>query len=408
LTGRGTKVRDRGRPSGADRRPRIVLVGPGRRFLGGITYYTFCLANALAKECELGVLLIRKLVPQRLFPGAGRVGQALSDLQLPPDVGVYDGLDYYWGASAWGAARFLRRQRPDFLVLQWWSGTVLHSYMLLAWLARLTRTELIIEFHEILDPGEASHPWFARYVRMVAPRLQRRCRAFVVHSEFDRDLVHAQYGIDTSDITIIPHAIYSNFHKGGRVRLAPVGVCNLMFFGLIRPVKGLDDLIDAFNLLEPDEVEGYWLTIVGEAWEGCERILERARSSRYGPRISIVDRYVSDDEVDEFFGGADVAVLPYRQSSQSGVLHVAMGYGLPVVATRVGGLEETVAAYEGGDLVTVASPESLVEGIRRSALRTGTTYQANLTWGDTALRYRDLFASLTGEVRVDDQLAEAS
>lgn len=51
-------------------RPRVVLVGPGRRFLGGITYYTYGLANAFAKECELSVLLIRRLVPRRLFPAA--------------------------------------------------------------------------------------------------------------------------------------------------------------------------------------------------------------------------------------------------------------------------------------------------------------------------------------------------
>lgn len=307
---------------------------------------------------------------------------------------VLDGLDYYWGPSAIATLRFLRKQRPEFMVLQWWSGTVLHSYLLLALICRALGTKLVIEFHEVLDPGEANHPWVARYVRNIAPWLYRCCHAFVVHSEFDRQLVSSRYGIDESALSIVPHAVDAHYQKGGRVRHAPEGVCNLLFFGLIRPVKGLDDLVDAFNSLEPHEIDSYWLTIVGEVWEDCEHIIERAKGSRYGDRISVVSRYVSDSEVDEYFGGADVVVLPYRQSSQSGVLHVAMGYGLPVVATRVGGLQETVEGYEGGDLVEANAPGSLAGGIRRARQRVGQSYNAGYRWEDSAVLYRGIFDSL--------------
>src|SRR6185437_7650522 len=95
----------------------------------------------------------------------------------------------------------------------------------------------------------------------------------------------------------------------------------------------------------------YWLTIVGETWEHCEPIVAMARSSRHHDRITIMNRYVTDVEADAYFAAADVVVLPYRSSSQSGVLHLAMEYGLPVVATRVGGLAEAAAAYDGADVV---------------------------------------------------------
>ena len=145
------------------------------------------------------------------------------------------------------------------------------------------------------------------------------------------------YGLAHERIEVIPHATYEHYRNNGVRRLAPPGTCNLLFFGLVRPGKGLEHLVEAFGRIPSQEIGRYWLTIVGETWEGWELPFERIAASPYRDRISVVNRYVSDAEVDEFFGGADAVVLPYRQSSQSGVLHIAMAYGLPVVATRVGG-----------------------------------------------------------------------
>ena len=78
---------------------RVMLVGPGQRFLSGITAYTFALANTLAAESELSVLLMRRLLPRRLYPGAKRVGSPLTSTTLPCNVPVFDGVDYYWMPS---------------------------------------------------------------------------------------------------------------------------------------------------------------------------------------------------------------------------------------------------------------------------------------------------------------------
>ncbi len=264
---------------------------------------------------------------------------------MPCNVPVFDGVDYYWMPSILRAIRFVRRQRPDVLVLQWWSGTVLHTYLALALVARLLGTKVVVEFHEVLDPGEQSRKFFSAYVRRFSPRLFAEAAGFVVHSEYDRGLVIEHYGLAHERIEVIPHATYEHYRNNGVRRLAPPGTCNLLFFGLVRPGKGLEDLVEAFGRIPSQEIGRYWLTIVGETWEGWELPFERIAASPYRDRISVVNRYVSDAEVDEFFGGADAVVLPYRQSSQSGVLHIAMAYGLPVVATRVGGLAEALAGY---------------------------------------------------------------
>ncbi|MEO5744910.1 MAG: glycosyltransferase [Terracoccus sp.] len=376
------------------RRPRVVLVGPSKRFLGGITYYTYGLGGALAATCDLSVLLIRKLVPVWLYPGGRRVGQALSSISLPDGVAIFDGLDYSWGLSAVRARRWLRSQKPDVIVLQWWSATVLHSYLLLSAIGRRFGAHVVVEFHESLDPGEQRYRLLAAYVRRAAPWLFSHCAAFVVHSESDRALVTARFHIDPNLVRVIPHAVYEHQVRGPKRRVAPDGVCNLLFFGLIRPVKGLDDLVSALDRLGDDEAKNYWLTIVGETWEHCEPIVEMARSSRHPERVTIVNRYVSDEEADGFFRGADVVVLPYRSASQSGVLHMAMGYGLPVVVTRVGGLAEDAVGYDGGVVVEPRSPTALLDGIRVARTMTPSSSSSGLRWADSARAYGVLFDQL--------------
>ena len=69
---------------------------------------------------------------------------------------------------------------------------------------------------------------------------------------------------------------------------------------------------------------GYWLTVVGETWEGYTLPAERIAASRHGARITFVNRYVHDADPDAYLRGADAVMLPYRRSSLSGPLHVAM------------------------------------------------------------------------------------
>ena len=73
---------------------RVCVVGPGTRFLSGITYYTYSLIEALTGAgYHCSAVLIRNLVPVRLYPGRARVGDALTDLSLPPDVPRVDGVE---------------------------------------------------------------------------------------------------------------------------------------------------------------------------------------------------------------------------------------------------------------------------------------------------------------------------
>jgi len=375
------------------------VIGPGTRFISGITYYTYGLANALATTRPVSVVLLRRLLPARLYPGARRVGARVSNISLRPEVSRFDGVDWYWVPSLARALAFLVRRRPRVLVLQWWTATALHTYLVIAAVARRLGTDVVIEFHEVLDTGEDRLGPVRTYAGLLAPRLFRSAAGSICHSEFERDAVSRRFGIDPARIVVVPHAASDPYPAAQPIRPAPDGVLNVLHFGIIRPFKGLEDLIRAFDGLPEEEAARYWLTIVGETWEGWDLPARLVAQSRYRDRITFVNRYVRDDEADGFFRGADLVALPYRRSWQSGPLHLALRYELPVVVTSVGGLVESVAGYGGAVLVPPGDPDELRDGLRRAAGLAGRRFDHGRDWVEVAPRYAAALDSLTREGR---------
>jgi glycosyltransferase involved in cell wall biosynthesis len=103
---------------------------------------------------------------------------------------------------------------------------------------------------------------------------------------------------------------------------------------------------------------------------------------------------VADAEVNAFFAAADVVVLPYRRSSASGPLHIAMSHGLPVVVTAVGGLAEAAGGYSGAVLVRPADPTELAAAVVTATALTGRRHTDPSSWSDTVAAYRRLFDRL--------------
>ncbi|NIZ92774.1 glycosyltransferase [Kineococcus rubinsiae] len=406
----------------AGRVPRVLVVGSGWRFTSGISYYTCRLTNAFAAVTPTSALLMRRLVPRALYPGRERVGTVVNDLQYAPGVEVLDGVDWYWGRTAPAAAAFLAEQRPDVVVLQWWTGAVLHSYLLIATLARRRGAKVVVEWHEVQDTGEARVPGVVRYVRLAMRALLRRVDAHVVHSAFDAAALQDVYGLDPATVTTIPHGPYDHVVDGDAVpttvllphrrtsaedrptgdrptgdvpgdpdAMAPM---RLLFFGTIRPYKGLEDLVEAFSALPREVAEQFRLSIVGETWEGWTHPLDAAAASPHADLIDVVNRYVSDAEVREHFARAEALVLPYRRSSASGPLHMAMSAGLPTVVTSVGGLVEAAAEYDGALAVPPADPAALAVALRQLLSLRGHRYADPHSWSNSVDAYLGVFSGL--------------
>jgi glycosyltransferase involved in cell wall biosynthesis len=347
-----------------------MLIGPGFRFLSGLSVYTCSLANALADAHDVSVVLLDRLIPERLYPGGHRVGHALTSMDYDPRVRRAGTLDWYWGPSAMRITRELMANPPDVIVLQWWTAATLHTYLMVARAAAKAGIPLVVEFHEVQDTGEAGLPFVAAYCRRFLHRLLRRAHGVIFHNQHDADVFTEFFGrdlIDGLDTVIAPHGPYDHVTKP---RTSPQAVTDanrptrILSFGLIRPYKGVEDLIRSFDAMTEEQSAQFEIDVVGETWEGWTAPAEAIAESRYRSRIRFENRYVTDSEAADYFAGADVLVLPYRRGSASGPLQIAMNNGIFVVLYAVGGLVEAVRDYPGAILIAPGD----VDGLRRALL----------------------------------------
>jgi len=143
----------------------------------------------------------------------------------------------------------------------------------------------------------------------------------------------------------------------------------ILFFGRIRPYKGIEYLLDAFRLLLADEQTKYRLIVAGEAKKGSEEYLDEIQQSvkrdfDHGQVILRI-QFIPDEEMELYFKGADVLVLPYKEIFQSGVLFLAYSFGLPVVATDVGSFREDIVEGTTGFVCQPGDPAELAKAIER-------------------------------------------
>ena len=137
----------------------------------------------------------------------------------------------------------------------------------------------------------------------------------------------------------------------------------VLFFGLLSPSKGIDDLIEAFALVR--QTCDAKLLIAGYPTKhiNLDELKEKISELRLTEHVILDPRYIPLEEVGTLMGLATVVVYPYRSSTQSGALQVAYTFGRPVIATAVGGLPEAVEEGRSGFLVQAQSPHELAEKI---------------------------------------------
>lgn len=144
--------------------------------------------------------------------------------------------------------------------------------------------------------------------------------------------------------TTLFHPIYAHFgeklQRAEAERLLGIepGKRNLLFFGLIREYKGLDILLEAFGRLD----ENYQLIVAGEPYGSFDRYQAIIDASPAKDRIKLFTHYIKDSEVKDYFSAADLAVLPYRSATQSGISAIAYHFEVPMVVTDVGGLRQSI------------------------------------------------------------------
>ncbi len=174
-----------------------------------------------------------------------------------------------------------------------------------------------------------------------ARRVFGRMDAVVAHSEHGAARLRDELGLGPGRVRVIPHGAFDYLTRLPEEKPLPAELEGaegpvILFFGLLRPYKGLDTLLEAFR-----RVEGAELWIVGNPRMDVEP-LRRAAAAAPG-RVRFLTRFVEDAEVPAIFRRADVVVLPYRDAEHSGVLYTGLAFAKPLVLSAVGGFPEVAA-----------------------------------------------------------------
>jgi len=216
---------------------------------------------------------------------------------------------------------------------------------------------LVLTAHGFLrsaDERGAADPGIARALQ--------RFDAIVSHSEYGAERLRNEAGLDPERVQVIPHGAFDYLtHMPDPAPLpaelegatGPVVLC----FGLIRPYKGVDVLLDAFAA-----VEGAELWIVGRPL-GVDIGELRRKAEALGGRVRLVSRFVADAEIPAIFERAELVVLPYRDAEQSGVLYTALAFGKAILASDVGGFGEVAERHRALRTVPPGDAEALAAAL---------------------------------------------
>jgi glycosyltransferase involved in cell wall biosynthesis len=333
------------------RAARVTLIGPVPPYRAGIAYCTKRLAEVLGAD----VISFHRQFPKSFYPGNDDVDPTL------PHFDARRLLDIVNPVTWLRTALVLRRERPDALILVWWVWVWALPYLtLLAFLPR--GTKVVLQCHNIGDKEPAA------WKRWLTNRVLRRADVLVVHAETEAQDARKRLRVMPSAVegsavaknggrpstplrsgqddtprvvkTFLPvHELGGAIpsREEARQKLGLQGNVAL-FFGHVRPFKGLDIALRAWRLLQSDVT----LVVAGEAWWKSEN--EYRELAKGLPNVRFDFRYIPDAEIATYFAACDVVLAPYRIEAQSGVALTAFHFARPVIASDAGGLPEIVEA----------------------------------------------------------------
>jgi glycosyltransferase involved in cell wall biosynthesis len=254
---------------------------------------------------------------------------------------------------------------------------------------------LVLTAHDVL-PREARPGQ-----RAAQRRLYDRFDAIVVHSEHGRARLTGELGVEARRVHVIPHGVLEHLAAGaadGWISPPPSRTDRpvVLCFGLMRPYKGIDLLLESWRGIEDAEL---WIA-------GMPRMDISALQAAAAPGVRFVARFIGDDELPAYFRRADLVVLPYREIDQSGVLFTALAFGKPLLLSDVGGFPEVAAtgaarSFPAGDaaalhdalLALLADPAALSAMSERARALAAGPYSWQAIAGRTLELYEGLLAA---------------
>ncbi len=362
-------------------RMKIAIVSVFPPYRGGIAQFNEAMTKAFTAEGHecIGFNFSRQY-PSLLFPGTNQNEDGLQSQFVHTKV-----VDSINPMTWYRCARLVAKEQPDVVIIPFWTTFLAPA---LATVARQVKTlhpsaRVVGLFHNA--NSHHAKPW----EKALTQRLVRSIdEAWTLSEDVSKQLEQRRKELH---ITTAFHPLYEHFaplisRDAAREQLRmPVSPKLVLFFGLIRPYKGLEWLLNAATELHKNG-EDVCFCIAGEPytdWEPYQRIIDASAAPE---RFYTYLKFIPKEDVHMFFSAADIVCLPYTSASQSGVTAIAMHYHKPVVATDVGGLKEYFDRNPIGHICAPRDVHALTEAILTALsaepveAASITTWNARFSW----------------------------
>jgi D-inositol-3-phosphate glycosyltransferase len=327
----------------------------------------------------------------------------------------------WWGKAARVLGSYLKillyaaTARPGIFHLLWNNKFHVFDRTLLMMVYKVAGKKIVFTAHNV-NAGKRDGNDSA--LNRLTLKIQYRLADHIfVHTEKMKGELLGEYGVRDDAVTVIPFGINNSVPD---TALTPaearrkLGLDStekvVLFFGAIRPYKGLEYLVEAFQRVAASRPD-YRLVIAGESKRGSEEYwLDIQKSIENHPtRNQVIQKieFVPDGETELYFKAADVTVLSYTEVFQSGVLFLAYSFVLPVIASDVGSFRDDIIPGETGlvcracdtdDLATAMEQyfaSDLFRDLDRHRPRIRDYANARNSWGLVGELTRDVYFELS-------------
>ena len=316
----------------------ILILGPAWPYRGGIAASNEQLAKALQKQGhKVEMCTFTLQYPSLLFPGKSQFSESAGPVDLKIYRGVHSINPFNWIKQG----QKIRKREYDRMVVRYWTPFLAPTLGAVCRIAK-RRGLMVTALVDNLVPHEP-HFWDTMLTRFFVGSVDD----FVAMSHQVLEQIKAY--CPHKQVRYSPHPVYDIYgEKISRKEAAKqLGLDEAiqwaLFFGLVRPYKGLDWLLQAWSILkERGAAAGKKVVVAGEFYEQEEKYRKMMLDLGLEDDIVIHNRFIPDHEVAAYFSLADLVVQPYKSATQSGITQIAYHFEVPMIVTDVGGLAEMV------------------------------------------------------------------
>ncbi len=333
----------------------IVVIGPVYPYKGGIAHYTGLLCKNLSKKYHVQAVSYKLQYPKFLYKKEQKDFSNKNLEVKDTRFLIHSANPFNWIRSA----RTIKKMNPKLIIIQWWHPYFAPCY----WVMRkfFGKAKVIYSCHNVFP-----HERFP-LDRLLTKMVLKGGDGFIVHSEKDAADLRSIKKQAKYVKTVLPS--FSLFNTGEMSREKARKLLGikaedkvLLFFGLVRPYKGLQYLLKAFGKIK--DMADLRLLIAGSFSGDKQEYLDILSEEKIQDKVTIYDAYIPDTEVEKYFQASDLVVLPYVSATQSAVVQTAFDFEKPVIVTNVGGLPEVVMDGQTGYVVPAENVQAIADKIR--------------------------------------------